>query len=383
MHEFYKKALIALVCLAAVSILVGYACVKQSYLRLPLFPEQERTIPWHVEADSDKRQGGSSIIQILEDKSRLRLRFAISKSVAYPFATAALVFEDRNGKSALVDLSRFTSISFDAKCSPANTLTLGIPTFDHKISKIDNLTSYRTPSAFFSCDENGTRTELDLTRLETPQWWFDMFKLSLSRQAYKLDKVSRISFGSTFQSPAHISSTVELGDITLNGRDLRYLYSLGIFLVLSWGGYGLWFFRQHTLALIANVKDKLQRDLPLVAYQQLSLEPHKDKEKSAVLRFIATNYATSDLDLDSLVSGTGVNRNKINDILKAEMGFTFSGYLNKLRLTEAARLLAEKDTASVAEIAYSVGYGNVSYFNKLFKEEYRCTPKAFRTLSNK
>jgi AraC-like DNA-binding protein len=60
---------------------------------------------------------------------------------------------------------------------------------------------------------------------------------------------------------------------------------------------------------------------------------------------------------------------------------TFTGYVNKLRLTEAARLLTEKSAATVAEIAYSVGYANVSYFNKLFKEEYGCTPKAFRTLA--
>ena len=71
----------------------------------------------------------------------------------------------------------------------------------------------------------------------------------------------------------------------------------------------------------------------------------------------------------------------MNYILKTELGFTFSGYLNKLRLTEAARLLAEKDSATVAEIAYSVGYSNVSYFNKLFKEEYGCTPKAFRSFA--
>jgi AraC-like DNA-binding protein len=77
----------------------------------------------------------------------------------------------------------------------------------------------------------------------------------------------------------------------------------------------------------------------------------------------------------------GVTRGKINDVLKNEFGFTFSGYLNKLRLTEAARLLAEKDSATVAEIAYSVGYSNVSYFNKLFKEEYGSTPKAFRAVT--
>ncbi|HTF85023.1 MAG TPA: helix-turn-helix domain-containing protein, partial [Cellvibrio sp.] len=64
-------------------------------------------------------------------------------------------------------------------------------------------------------------------------------------------------------------------------------------------------------------------------------------------------------------------------------GFTFTGYLNKLRLTEAARLLKEGEDANVAEIAYSVGYKNVSYFNKLFKEEYGCPPKAFKTLCEK
>jgi AraC-like DNA-binding protein len=59
---------------------------------------------------------------------------------------------------------------------------------------------------------------------------------------------------------------------------------------------------------------------------------------------------------------------------------TFTAYLNKLRLTEAARLLAENEEANVSEIAYSVGYNNASYFNKLFKNEYGCTPKTFKTL---
>ena len=39
------------------------------------------------------------------------------------------------------------------------------------------------------------------------------------------------------------------------------------------------------------------------------------------------------------------------------------------------------EEANVAEIAYSVGYKNVSYFNKLFKEEYGCTPKTFKSLA--
>jgi AraC-like DNA-binding protein len=35
----------------------------------------------------------------------------------------------------------------------------------------------------------------------------------------------------------------------------------------------------------------------------------------------------------------------------------------------------------VSEIAYLVGYSNVPYFNKLFKEEFGCTPKSFRMLA--
>ncbi|SFU81760.1 AraC-type DNA-binding protein [Pseudoduganella namucuonensis] len=96
---------------------------------------------------------------------------------------------------------------------------------------------------------------------------------------------------------------------------------------------------------------------------------------------ISTNYTDADLDLPGIVAPTGTNRNKVNEVLKTELGMTFATYLNKLRLTEAARLLAEKNGAAVAEIAYSVGYANVPYFNKLFKEEYGCTPKAFRSLS--
>jgi len=57
---------------------------------------------------------------------------------------------------------------------------------------------------------------------------------------------------------------------------------------------------------------------------------------------------------------------------------TFTAYVKKLRLTEAARLLSENPGATVSEVAYSVGYGNVLYFNKLFKEEYGCTPKVFK-----
>jgi len=113
----------------------------------------------------------------------------------------------------------------------------------------------------------------------------------------------------------------------------------------------------------------------------LTVEPFEDKEKAAILRFIATHYANAGLDLEGVAAGTGANRNRINDVLKTELGMTFNSYLKKLRLTEAARLLTDEAGATVAEIARSVGYANSAHFNKIFKEEYGYSPKQFRNLA--
>ncbi|MEO5933784.1 MAG: helix-turn-helix domain-containing protein [Duganella sp.] len=59
----------------------------------------------------------------------------------------------------------------------------------------------------------------------------------------------------------------------------------------------------------------------------------------------------------------------------------FISYLNKLRPTGASRVLIENSSTAGSEIAYLVGYANVPYFNKLFKEEFGCMPNSFRMLA--
>jgi AraC-like DNA-binding protein len=188
-------------------------------------------------------------------------------------------------------------------------------------------------------------------------------------------------FGTSTATPRNVDSYVEISELTLHGRDYRYLAALVVIILGGWIAFGVWFFLAHSRALLASVESKMKTNLPLVAYRQLTLEPYKDKEKALVLRYIASAYTDPKLDLEAVVEGTGANRYKINEVLKAELGMTFTSYLNKLRLTEASRLLTEKSTAAISEIAYLVGYANVPYFNKLFKEEFGCTPKSFRTLA--
>ena len=381
MQDFYKKALLALIFLVVADALLACFLVYQSYLSLALLPAKDGDAHWHYNVYSDAAADPSAARLHDASRERMRFDFRLPDRDEHPFADGDMLLDDSKGRPIHADWSKFSTISFVAKCAPVNSMSLAISTFDKSISTPGNFLTYRTPYAYFSCSEQGEQVSLDLNRLTLPEWWLYSMKLDPSQQAYKLDQVAKIQFGTSFNSPRNVDSFFEVSELTLHGRDYRYLVALGIEIVTSSAVFAIWFFLAHARALTASMDAKMKKDLPLMAYRQLTLEPYKDKEKASVLRYIATNYTNSELDLERVTNETGVNRNKANEVLKSELDMTFTSYLNKLRLTEAARLLVENSDASIAEIAYSVGYANVSYFNKLFKEEYGCTPKAFRTIA--
>ena len=371
MQRFYRKALGAFLLLLAADALIAGFCVYRSQPSASLVP-RDRTAPrWHAAAITDTPYGGTSTVRIRDaTRQSLRFDFRLSRGIPHPWAWAALQFEP-----GMADLSAYATVTFVAKCTPANSLILNVTVIDEGIAK--------PAMTFFSCNEKGMPVSLDLTRLAIPEWWYEAEHVDFARRAYKLDRVVKLEFGASQYSPRELDAQVEISGLTLHGRDDRYLVALAVVLATGWSAFGIGFFRAQSRALGAKVASRLEKDLSFVAYRQLTVEGFEDRETADILRFIATHYARPGLDLDGVAAGSGAHRSKINDALKAEVGMTFAGYLKKLRLTEAARLLTGQAGATVAEIAYSVGYANSSYFNKLFKEEYGCSPKEFRKLASR
>jgi AraC-like DNA-binding protein len=380
MQEFYKKALLALIVVLVVDALLAVFFVYRTFPTQTLLPANKESSRWHFGTYADR--GGSSVRLHDMSRDRLRFDFKLRDVDAYPFVAGDLVLHDDKGRETQEDWSKFRTISFVAKCSPATSVTFEVSVFDEKISKPGKFETYRPPRTYFSCNEQGMPVTLDLARLLTPEWWLVAMKEDLARQSYKLDKVGKMLFGTSMATPRNVDAYIEISELTLHGRNYRYLAVLAAIIVGGWVAFGVWFFLAHSRALLDSVDSKMKTNLPLVAYRQLTLEPYRDKEKASVLRYIASAYTDPKLDMDAVVEGTGANRYKINEVLKSELGMTFTSYLNKLRLTEASRLLTEKSSAAVSEIAYLVGYSNVPYFNRLFKEEFGCTPKAFRMLAS-
>jgi AraC-like DNA-binding protein len=342
-------------------------------------PAHKSAIPWTARTGADAEQGGSSSITVNDSAYSLDFDFRVLQGVGYPYVSLGLLFEDLKDEQ-FIDLSSYAALTFNVLCKPHNVLSFSMHTFDDQVSKKTDFLTWRTPVEFFSCDDTWKQVEIDIKHMEVPEWWLRFRNIELSNRGYRLDQVLGISFGISAQSPFDMPSNVKISELTLHGRDWRYVYTLCVLTVLIWGAFILWFFKYHTKYLIADVKEKMRQNWPLLSYQKLSVEPQKDREKAQLMRFITTEYANPDLSLEMAVASLGINRTKINEILKMELGFTFIAYLNKLRLAEASRLLMERNDANVAEIAYSVGYSSTSYFNKLFKHEYGFAPKKFKSI---
>lgn len=94
-----------------------------------------------------------------------------------------------------------------------------------------------------------------------------------------------------------------------------------------------------------------------------------------VLKYIDNNYATATLfEISEILNQPHY---KISKLVKKHTNMTFKELLQEKRLNKAKQLLNETDF-SIVEIISLVGYENLTYFYKIFKEKYGYTPKDFR-----
>lgn len=98
-----------------------------------------------------------------------------------------------------------------------------------------------------------------------------------------------------------------------------------------------------------------------------------------VIAQIAARYAEP-ITLQELCQAAHYSLPYISARFKAEVGISFTEYLQNHRIDHACRLLCETDR-SIADIASAVGYGNLKFFRRLFFKNTGVTPREFRKRS--
>ena len=103
----------------------------------------------------------------------------------------------------------------------------------------------------------------------------------------------------------------------------------------------------------------------------------KNMEKlKSVIKYMELHYS-SPMSIADMADLAGFSESHFMKFFKQTMGVSFTSYLNSYRLTMAGRLLLQSDD-TVLSIATSVGFDNLSYFNRAFKKQFGMTPSAYR-----
>lgn len=101
-----------------------------------------------------------------------------------------------------------------------------------------------------------------------------------------------------------------------------------------------------------------------------------ERRLERIRTFCACNYSR-DISLKEIAEYAGMNKSAFCTFIKRQTGKSFSEYMNGLRLQRAVERLVNTDD-NIIDIAYDVGFSSVTYFNRLFRRKYGCSPTSMR-----
>jgi AraC-like DNA-binding protein len=99
----------------------------------------------------------------------------------------------------------------------------------------------------------------------------------------------------------------------------------------------------------------------------------------AVLGHIRANYSDPAISAQYVAGQLGLSIRYVHDLLQ-ESGRAFSDRVLELRLQRAKAMLEDEQFrgSRIGEIAFAVGFGDISYFNRSFRRRFGCSPGAAR-----
>lgn len=139
---------------------------------------------------------------------------------------------------------------------------------------------------------------------------------------------------------------------------------------------------ENANSLLAESKMKLYMGLLLIELVKNTDKITKNLSSSSQhflivesLKYIEEHYKSG--TLQELANHLMQSSSSLSKNIKKATGFTFKDLIQEKRLTKAKELLETTDFP-VRTVVEEVGYDNISYFYRIFKEKYKKTPKELR-----
>ena len=139
-------------------------------------------------------------------------------------------------------------------------------------------------------------------------------------------------------------------------------------------------------ALVEADDSREARDGQLERYERYERSGLGQAEASALKTALLTlmmkehPYRDPDLTLPNLAERLDTTPHKLSEVLNTELGQTFYDFINKYRVDDVRRRLAESRSKNlnVLTVAMDAGFASKSTFNQVFKKQTGQTPSTYR-----
>jgi DNA-binding response OmpR family regulator len=141
----------------------------------------------------------------------------------------------------------------------------------------------------------------------------------------------------------------------------------------------------HPQELRARVRNLIEgrKNMRLRFGREVTLQPKDISITSADEKFLQNaisvverHISDADFSVEALETEMAMSKMQLYRKLKALTDQSPSEFVRTLRLKRAASLISQR-SGNISEIAYEVGFNNLSYFAKCFKELFGVTPSEY------
>ena len=136
----------------------------------------------------------------------------------------------------------------------------------------------------------------------------------------------------------------------------------------------------RNLPTLQQLSDRFVQIMELyIKYLSANVVSKGDHLINKALEYLEDHYHENP-SLEQVASSLYISANYFSSLFSSKMGVSFRTYLLNRKMSEAKRLLQETDE-KILDIAYRLGYEDISHFNRAFRNSVGCSPSHFRRIS--
>lgn len=356
--KFFKS--LPFIVFSAVLLLLGFKLID--FGNQSIVPFESDTIKIGVYCEGHG-EGFSKVSYRVDSNKAVILDYELTNKIEEPFV--ALYFKNID-TNVFFQFGDFNTLIVELESPKATRIPLTLSNNKSGFTSLHRLFSNIPFTTTIDIKKGKHKYEVPLDDFEITSWWLRKYQFKDDEiPEMNFNRVNLIIIGSCQSLGPFEKDQIKISSLEIHHSNTVAYFLLGGLLIAFGISYGV-------------IKKLNSRKKVLVPYHKVELAPEKTRnEFEEILAFIGLNYNNPELSLSETEKELGISGKNISILIKAKLGLSFKEYLNNLRLAEVKRLLKETNRP-ISEIAYEVGYNNVTHFNRVFRKYNDMSPKDYR-----